>query len=64
MASSSQPPQLHQETFSEDLNPSGLVTAVEEVMPEKDAMQDDDAKDGHTNRKVKTGKTLPKDHAE
>ena len=53
VASSSQPPQLQQETFSEDLNPSGLVTAVEEVMPNKDAIEDDDAGDGHTSRKVK-----------
>ena len=52
VASSSQQPQLQQETFSEDLNPSGLVTAVEEVM-DKDATQDDKAQGGHTSRKVK-----------
>ena len=46
---------LHQqqETFSEDLNPSGLVAAVEEVTPDKDAIQDYDARGGHTSQKVK-----------
>lgn len=55
MATSSQQPQLQQETFSEDLNASGLVTAAaeREEVTDKLAAQDDDAKGGHARRKVK-----------
>lgn len=55
VATSSQQPQLQQETFSEDLNVSGLVTAAaeREEVTDKPAAQDDDAKGGHARRKVK-----------
>ena len=55
VATSSQQPQLQQETFSEDLNASGLVTAAAEMeeVTDKDAAQDDEAKGGHISRKVK-----------
>jgi len=55
VATSSQQPQLQQETFSEDLNASRLITVAAEIeeATDKDAGQDDKAKRGHTSRKVK-----------
>lgn len=55
VATSSQQPQLQQETFSEDLNASRLVTVAAEIeeVTDEDAEQDDEAKGGHTSRKVK-----------
>ena len=55
MATSSQQPQLQQDTFTEDLNASGLVTVAAEIeeVTDKDTGQDYEAKGGHTSRKVK-----------
>ena len=48
VATSTQQPQLQQETFSEDLNASGLVIAAVEIeeVPDRDAAQN-----GHTRRR-------------
>ena len=55
VATSSQQPQLQQDTFTEDLNASGLVTVAAEIeeVTDKDTGQDYEAKGGHTSRKVK-----------
>ena len=55
VATSSQQPQLQQDTFTEDLNASGLVTVAAEIeeVTDKETGQDYEAKGGHTSRKVK-----------
>lgn len=55
MASSTEQPQLHQETFSEDLAVSELATAIADrkELSDNDATLEDEAKGGHTSRKVK-----------
>ena len=55
VATSSQQPQLQQDTFTEDLNASGLVTVAAEIeeVTDKDTGQGYEAKGGHTSRKVK-----------
>ena len=55
VATSSQQPQLQQDTFTEDLNASGLVTVAAEIeeATDKDTGQGHEAKGGHTSRKVK-----------
>ena len=49
MATSTQQPQFHQETFSEDLAVSDLAAAADM----EDTEHKDDVKNDHTNRKAR-----------
>lgn len=55
MATSTEQPQLHQETFSDDLAVSELAKAGgdKEELPKNEATIEGETKGGHTSRKAK-----------